>query len=223
MLDSFLSSPLVICAQSGDAKDIHSHFPEFTAELYDFCHLPGVFEQKRTTLHCLEHLLIILACRYEEVCTSCQKQLLHIVEFVRDAKNSLVNDDGSGESHAPPTDSDAIHIISMKWPGTRIEFCENIYIDYSNGLYMRSDGTQMSLSDVLKNQNALYGMDVTYDELTSTHSKIKARKGVGYPEHRDKIATRGYFAYKKQQAYEEFLIEQEDKDGRKMPPPKYRK
>lgn len=223
MLDPFLSCGLVANIRSGNVESLHEDLPDFSLSLFEFCSLQMSYEVKHYTLVFLEQWFMMAAHKHHKICAHCKEQLLHIVNLIVHVRDNVLKDDNSpSETHAPPG-SDVAPITRMKWPGSRIEFCEDVYSDYSMGLNEKEDGTQMTLSEMLDNHNYIYGMDVTYDELTNSPGKFKDRKGSGYPDYRDGLPTRGYLAFRRHQTLEEFFIKQEDNDGRTMPPPRFKK
>lgn len=223
MLDPFLSCGLVAKACSGNFESLHEDYPVFIKKLYEYCSQPIAYSAKHFALTSLETLLKMLAEQHASICTRCKEQFDHLGKLIRHVRDTVLKDDNApSETHAPPG-IEVAPITCMKWPGTRIEFCENIYSDYALGLNERADGTQMTLAEMLENHNYIYGMDVTYDELTNGPSKFKERKGSGYPDYRDGLPVRGYLTFKRHQALEDFFIQQEDKDGRSMKPPRFKK
>lgn len=223
MLDPFLHCGLVANVRSGNIESLHEDLPDFSVSLFEFCSHQLPYGVKHFTLVFLEEWFLMAAYKHSEICAHCKEQLMHIVNLVVHARDNVLKADNSpSETHAPPG-VDVEPITRMKWPGSRIEFCEDVYSDYTLGLNERADGTPMTLAEMLENHNYIYGMDVTYEELTNSTSKIKERKGSGYPDYRDGLPVRGYLAYKRHKTLEDFFIQQEDQDGRTMKPPKFKK
>lgn len=223
MLDSFLNCGLVVKACSGNFESIHEDYPVFIEKLYAYCDQPIDYSAKHYTLTSLETLLQILADQHANICVHCKEQFDKLGKLILHVRDTVLKDDNApSETHAPPG-VEVAPITRMKWPGSRIEFCEDVYSDYSMGLNEKEDGTQLTLAEMLDNHNYIYGMDVTYDELTNSPSKLKDRKGCGYPDFRDGLPTRGYLTFRRHRTLEEFFIKQEDKDGRTMPAPKFKK
>lgn len=223
MLDPFLQCGLVAKACSGNFESIHEDYPVFIKKLYDYCDQPIAYSAKHFVLTSLETLLQMLAQQHANICAHCKELFARLGKLIIHVRDTVLKDDNApSETHAPPG-TIVPPITRMKWPGSRIEFCEDVYSDYSMGLGIKEDGTQMSLAEMLDNHNYMYGMDVTYEELTNSSSKFKGRKGGKYPDYRDGLPVRGYLAFKRHQTLEEFLIQQEDQDGRTMPPPKFKK
>lgn len=217
MLDPFLKSDLMVCAQTGNLAEVINHFPEFSRVLYTFCSLPGSYVQKSFVLITLENMLGLLAEKYGEMCASCQKQLIHIVDFVKEARLNLLKE----EPETDPTVCPVEIIALLSWHGSRIQLCEKIYGDYVMGLTGARGKAVATLGALVEAYNALYGTNLTEDECTDAMQKMKSRKGKNYPDFRDKIPVRGYHAYDTHMRLEEYMIEQDGTgDGRKQPRPK---
>lgn len=223
MLDPFLSCGLVANVRSGNVESLHEDLPDFSVLLFEFCSHELPYAVKHYTLVFLEEWFMMAAHKHSKLCSHCKEQLNHIVNLIKHTRDNVLKDDNApSETHAPPG-VEAAPIIRMKWPGTQTDFCENIYSDYALGLNVKADGTQMTLAEILENYNYIYGMNVTYDDLTNSPAKFKDRKGSGYPDYRDGLPVRGYLTYKRHKAIEDFFIQQENQDGRTMKPPRFKR
>ena len=215
MLDSFLNSSLVVCAQSGDAKDLHTHFPDFIVDINDFCNLPGDYEQKCVTLQCLERLLDIIACSYEEICKSCQQMILKVADYVSHVRTKILKPDSKADdSHAKAPKTRGF----LVWNGKRTQLCEKCYEEFVMQLTGSEGKEYATLSSIIEAYNILYDMDITEDECHDALRKMKERKGKGYPDYKNNIPVRAYHAYDAHRKLEEYMIQQEAVcDGRKQP------
>lgn len=212
MLDSFLKSDLVVCAQSGNVEEIHNHFPEFTSSIYEFCTRHPDYEFKYLTLIALEHFIQLLACGYEDICSSCHKRLMKVVDYIVFARNEILKENHNGQN------TTSVH---LKWYGSRTQLCEKIYGEYVMCLTGTESNKQATIGNIIDAFNKLYGMDITEDECNDALRKMKERKGKGYPDYKDNIQVRAYHSYNTHRALEDYMINQETiKDGRKQTGPK---
>ena len=217
--NSLINSNFVCGLKEHNFETCNHHYDDLIKQIHSTCTShPSEWFNVRFALLTLEVEIRITLEEIPSEETNLRRLVQKALNLVAKAHETMAEHISNANRHLPKEVVEEIYMIrkpalsKLKLTMKKTDICERIYSDWLMGIY---NGGDVSLSDIVEHYNAIYGLDMTDEEVYEGFRRIKQRKGKSgrmFDSSRN-IYDLGYYTYEANRRLNQHILDTDMLEG----------